>query len=111
MIGPSNVADDRFDFGNLLDAGQEFWAAEKIFALGLHLSLAPELTSGRHGTAGLHRQLVGGLTQNYCSHATPRILHVTTTPRDQMDMRVANRLSGDFAAIYTNVEPRHQTVH
>jgi len=28
-----------------------------------------------------------------------------------MDMRVANRLSGDFAAIYTNVEPRHQTVH
>jgi hypothetical protein len=33
MIGPSNVADDRFDFRDLLDVGQESWTAEKIFAL------------------------------------------------------------------------------
>ena len=56
-----------------------------------------------------HRNSVGGLTRNYGSDATPRILHITTAPGDQMDMRMVNRLSGYFAAIHTNVKPLHRT--
>ena len=54
--------------------------------------------------------LVGCLTRYHAPHATPRVLHIALTTRDQVHMGVANSLSGSIAAVHTNVEAAYRSI-
>jgi hypothetical protein len=53
---------------------------------------------------------VGGLSRNHTPHATTWVLHIALTARDQMDMGMANCLSGCVPIVYANVESAHRRV-
>ena len=53
---------------------------------------------------------VDGLTGNYSSNATPRVLHIALTTWDQMNMSVIDGLTGSGSAVHADVEPAHRTI-
>ena len=90
---------------------------EELASVGWHL-LGRLMTAFRAGNCGNgnHRPnseqhgSVNGLTRYHPSHAASRVLHVALTTRDQVNMGVANSLSGSITTIHTNVEAAHRRV-
>ena len=48
---------------------------------------------------------VGGLSRNHTPHATTWVLHIALTARNQMDMSVANCLSGSVPMFMPMLKP------
>jgi hypothetical protein len=53
---------------------------------------------------------VDGLTGNYSSNATPRVLHIALTTWDQMNMSVIDGLTGSGSVVHADVEAAHRTI-
>ena len=52
-----------------------------------------------------------GLFREDFAHPALWVLLITIPPRDQVDMRMEDRLSGALAAIHAEVEPGNHRIH